>query len=179
MKINEIVTLYHGTGSPHIDIDLDKSDDFKDFGRGYYLTSYPEQAERWAKKRGDAIGHCWVYAYTLTTFPLESFKILEFLEYNEDWLNFITKNRKYGECPECDIIYDIMADNYFDDLRRAIDMYAQNRLSAKRTLKRIKFKDDQDRDQYCFKTPKAIALLKRTASVEYVRSGDTWKIKEQ
>lgn len=175
MELNSTITLYHGTGFPHTSIDLDKSDDFKDFGRGYYLTSYLEQAERWAMKRGESKGHCWVYTYTLTSFSCEDFTIYEFLEYNEDWLKFITQNRKYGNCPPCDIIYDRMADNQFDDLREAIDMYAQKRLSAKAALKKIKFKDGQNRDQYCFKTPKAIAVLQRTATVEYVRSGDTWE----
>lgn len=51
MQIEKKKILYHGTAISHDMIDLNKGGDFKDFGRGYYLTSSLQQANDWATKR--------------------------------------------------------------------------------------------------------------------------------
>ncbi|WP_348716765.1 DUF3990 domain-containing protein [uncultured Alistipes sp.] len=40
--------LYHGTNTEFSTIDLTKSNPYKDFGRGFYLTDIREQAEQLA-----------------------------------------------------------------------------------------------------------------------------------
>ncbi len=51
--IEHINYLYHGTDARFNNISLDKAKAFKDFGKGFYLTSIPEQAVEWARSRGD------------------------------------------------------------------------------------------------------------------------------
>ena len=176
MKINGIEKLYHGTCSPHDNIDLTFSDDFKDFGRGYYLTSNSVQAESWAKRRGKREGICWVYEYTLNDTDINDFKILQLLEYNEEWLNFITRNRRYGHCSgEYDIIYDRMTDNQAEELQKTITLFAQKMISSEYAISKIRFKVDKRRDQYCFKTEKAVALLRRNSFTKYVYRDGQWE----
>lgn len=43
--------LYHGSNTEIMEIDLSKCRPFKDFGRGFYLTSFKEQAVRMAENR--------------------------------------------------------------------------------------------------------------------------------
>lgn len=43
--------LYHGTNIDFKEIDLAKSNPFKDFGQGFYLTDIRQQAVDLAKKR--------------------------------------------------------------------------------------------------------------------------------
>ena len=52
--------LYHGSNHQFDEVDLSKSKDFRDFGRGFYTTTLREQAEDWAQAlfdrfKGDGI----------------------------------------------------------------------------------------------------------------------------
>ena len=98
--------LFHGTIAKHDTIDLSCAKPLKDFGRGYYLTTYFSQAQTWAKRL--ECSPCYVYEYALTPL-LEGIKILELLEYNEAWLNYISNNRSTAESyADYDIVYNKM-----------------------------------------------------------------------
>ena len=43
--------LYHGSNTEIMEIDLSKCRPYKDFGSGFYLTAFKEQAVRMAKNR--------------------------------------------------------------------------------------------------------------------------------
>ncbi|MCL2232160.1 MAG: DUF3990 domain-containing protein [Treponema sp.] len=43
------VILYHGSNHNFDEIDLSKSKDRRDFGKGFYTTTISEQAEDWAQ----------------------------------------------------------------------------------------------------------------------------------
>jgi hypothetical protein len=43
--------LYHGSSGAIEQPSIAFSRSNLDFGKGFYLTSYPEQAERWAKRK--------------------------------------------------------------------------------------------------------------------------------
>ena len=42
--------LYHGSNTEIDAIDLGRCVPYKDFGRGFYLTSMPDQAEKMARR---------------------------------------------------------------------------------------------------------------------------------
>ena len=48
--------LYHGTNISFNEIDIEKSNSYKDFGKGFYLTDIKEQAERMAIKKSRIFG---------------------------------------------------------------------------------------------------------------------------
>ena len=43
--------LYHGSNTEIMEIDLSKCSPYKDFGSGFYLTAFKEQAVRMAENR--------------------------------------------------------------------------------------------------------------------------------
>lgn len=48
--------LYHGSNLEIIDIDFNKCKPYKDFGKGFYLTSIKQQAVRMAENRAALFG---------------------------------------------------------------------------------------------------------------------------
>ncbi|WP_369598594.1 DUF3990 domain-containing protein [Parabacteroides distasonis] len=48
--------LYHGTNMDFEAIDITRSNPYKDFGKGFYLTDIRKQAEELAKKRSRIFG---------------------------------------------------------------------------------------------------------------------------
>lgn len=49
--IHALLILYHGSNIEIMKLDLSKCKPYKDFGRGFYLTTLKEQAARMAKNR--------------------------------------------------------------------------------------------------------------------------------
>ena len=47
--MHEKIIVYHGTSFQFQQIDLNKSKDNRDFGKGFYTTTIQSQAESWAK----------------------------------------------------------------------------------------------------------------------------------
>lgn len=45
-----MISLYHGSNMVVEEIDLQKTRPYKDFGRGFYLTSMKEQAQKMAQR---------------------------------------------------------------------------------------------------------------------------------
>ena len=135
LKIQEIKYLYHGTNTKFDKIDIDKYGSvFKDYGQGFYLTTNLQQA--------------WNLAH------------YELLEYNEEWLDIIAENRIRGVChiADIDIIYDRMADNKGDVLGKELADYLNDKKNGDEVIEKIRFANES-KDQYCFKTAKALHLL--------------------
>ena len=189
MLLNDKSTLYHGTASAHDTIDLSLCSRYKDFGRGYYLTSYPAQAISWAQRRGKESGVCWIYEYHISPSKLILLNELPLVDYDPRWLTIISHYRTKGYIPEdvinqlgirtpetYDVIYDRMADNMGNQLSHLIDRFLSGSLSTAYVLNKIRFRQ-LHKDQYCFKTNAAIGFLNRTKTVKYVLSSSgTWKI---
>ena len=163
------ILLYHGTVREHgkgyaIDLNGRRSD--MDFGRGYYLTSVPFQAEDWAKRKGRPGAEGWVYEYALQI-PA-GFPVLVLPEYNRQWLNLITYHRLRnfgpfleGAVPDSAIIIGGMADRArLAQLLKILENYSCGKCAASDALAQITPK--KALDQYCFKTPEAIGLLQQT-----------------
>lgn len=164
-----IKKLYHGTKAYFDGPDLKKSKNFKDFGKGFYLKTNLEQAMKWAARKlpyNDKRYTAYVYEYEFNTNNTEELNVLELLEYNKEWLDYITPNRHEGEKEIVyDLVYDRMADSTGDELATNIELYWHNEKSAEEVLRAIKFKNEKF-DQYCFKTPKAVACLRRVRYAE-------------
>ena len=103
--------LYHGSNTEIMEIDLSKCRPFKDFGSGFYLTSFKEQAVRMAENRAALYGGSPV----ITVFEADD-NIMEMPELNTrsfsvnptvEWARFIVNNRTKEfndpESPDCNI----------------------------------------------------------------------------
>ena len=49
IKMENILTLYHGSNCNFNTVDLSKAKDKRDFGKGFYLTTLQSQAKDWAE----------------------------------------------------------------------------------------------------------------------------------
>lgn len=160
MKINEIERLYHGTDRCFDEFDFHKAKGFKDFGKGYYLTTNFNQALRWAQRKGSRNSKAYVYSYRVECADAENLKILELLKYDLKWLDFISQNRIYGKDTDYDIIYDRMADSQYTDISELLQAYVQKEKTAEEIIERIKWKEGIIANQYCFKNNEALQLLR-------------------
>ena len=129
--------VYHGTTEIVENPDVNHSKKYLDFGKGFYLTTYEEQAKKWAVRKGmrqEKIGV--VNVYTLMD-SLENYRVLSFEEENEKWLDFVCACRR-GEPlnQEYDIVIGNVAD---DDVFKTVDMYFRGLWDKKKVLEELRY----------------------------------------
>ena len=175
MKINTVNKLYHGTDKEFDTFDFSKAKKFKDFGKGYYLTTDFRQAQKWAQKRGDRSKKAYIYCYDVDKVSDNSLRILELLQYDSEWLEFISKCRMEGfDDKKYDIIYDRIADTQYLEIADTLQDYREHIISAEEAIAKIRWKDLRA-DQYCFKSEKALKLLKnRNVIIQYKDISGKW-----
>lgn len=138
-----MIRLYHGSNIAIEEIDLKKTRPYKDFGRGFYLTSMKEQAQKMAQRVS---------------------RIFE--EPSKEWALFVinNRNRDYQDIysMECnhdnkyDLVIGPVAD---DDLALLFRQFSGGLISVEVLVEAMKFK--KLTNQYSFHTEKALELLER------------------
>ena len=128
-----------------------------DFGNAFYLTSDLEQASRWARlteaRRQEGRPTITVYEIDDSRFGLLSLKTFDVP--NAKWLKYVAANRTGTGKPEtADVIVGPVAN---DQTSPVIAMFLSGDLSVPETIRRLR--PQQLRDQYAFRTEKAISLL--------------------
>ena len=159
-----MIRLYHGSNVDIEQIDLSRSKRGKDFGQGFYLNANPDQAKAMAIRTTRFLNEGYP---TLSCFEFdekeaakEGLNIKIFLDYSEEWAEFVVMNRKNNsEVPAhpYDIVIGPIAD---DTVGVQIRRYIMGYLSASSLVEELKFRGDHA-IQYFFGTPKAITFLKR------------------
>ncbi len=160
------MTLYHGTNTDIDKIDLSLGLQYKDFGKGFYLTPDKTTAGRMAKKKARLFGGtATVITYELdSSFTNSELTIKSFPEKaTPEWFLFIDANRdreKSHTIPSYDIVIGPIAD---DGVVLQLTNYREGIYTPEQAAKLLqdKFLDQQ----YCFKTERALAYL-RKISVE-------------
>ena len=86
--------VYHGSTTEIRFPDNRHSQKYLDFGEGFYVTSYREQAERWARRKAMRKGgRAVVNVYELAE-NYDGLSVLTFNGNNERWLDFVCACRK-------------------------------------------------------------------------------------
>jgi len=141
-------TLYHGSKEivkvPEIRVHRYN----KDFYFGFYCTTFPEQAKRWAT-RFDGVGYLNEYCYT----PNVTLNVKIFSEMSEEWLDFIVDCRM-GKAHNFDIVEGPMAD---DTIFNYVQNYVDGKISREAFWSLAKFK--KPTHQISFHTEKALKTL--------------------
>ena len=160
MKINRVNRLYHGTDQKFDEFNFCCAKCFKDFGKGFYLTTNFQQAQTWAQNKAKARmkDKTYIYSYSVNVIDEKKWNILELLQYDKCWVDFITESRINGKESDYDIIYDRMADSRFADISDTLQSYNNLDITAEDVIEKIKW-DNQRADQYCFKNERALSLL--------------------
>ena len=148
--------VYHGS------IEIVKSPDALhsyrplDFGKGFYVTTVKEQAEKWAKRKADLYNKP---VGIINEYEMKADKtgLLEktFPDDLREWIDFVCNCRDGGD----DYIkYDLIAGKVANDkVFRVVDMYHQGIWDKERALKEIKVYETYD--QIAFISQKAIDQL--------------------
>ncbi|MCT4594301.1 MAG: DUF3990 domain-containing protein [Anaeromicrobium sp.] len=129
--------VYHGSTEKIENPKVEFSKKYLDFGRGFYITTYKQQAEKWAKRRG--MRNKLKAVVNVYEFPekLNEYNIMNFKADDELWLNFVCDCRKGKEIyKQYDAVIGSVAD---DDVFKSIDMYFKGIWDEKRTLNEIRY----------------------------------------
>ena len=122
---------------------------YKDFGYGFYCTSYEKQAKRWAMTRkGDSVVN--QYEYT----PRDDLKILKFPEMPDMWLDFVVDCRR-GVEHTYDIVEGPMAD---DQIWNYVEGFIEGRIPRDAFWGLVRF--NYPTHQVVFCTEKALEALR-------------------
>lgn len=147
--------VYHGTTEEIKCPDVKHSKKNLDFGEGFYLTTYEEQAQKWAIRKAMRKGNQPVVNVYEMSVEWESFRVLSFEKEDEKWLEFVCACRK-GEALNID--YDIIKGNVADDdVFKTVDMYFRGYWDKQRVLNELRYY--KMNDQICIVKQEAIEQL--------------------
>ena len=149
--------LYHGSNVEVKNPSLEYSSRTRDFGAGFYLTSNLEQAEVWAHKKALKLKDGKPYISIFTFDENSDLKIMYFSNPSEEWFDYVVKNRKNiadGKEDYDVVIGPIANDSTFE----VLNLYIRGILTKEQAI--IQLKTFKLKDQYTFKTNKALKNLK-------------------
>lgn len=135
--------VYHGSSMEIQKPDVDHSKKYLDFGKGFYVTTYPKQAEKWALRKAMRRGAQPVVNVYEMDDSFSDVKVLNFGGYTAEWLDFVCSCRKGQDAyKEYDIIIGNVAD---DDVFKTVDFYFSGVWDRERTIQELRFfkKNDQ------------------------------------
>jgi len=190
MKLKDGMLLYHGSYTSVENIDLNQGMNGKDFGKGFYLTSDPNQARSFirsslikAQNTGNApitqnYGYVSSFRYHK---PEQEIAVHEFENADREWLWFISQNRRKrlaedliplitGKIFDAEIIIGKIAN---DTTNPVITAYLNGLYGDIKTEKAVNFAieqllPDHLSDQYCFLTEDAVGCLEFQEARKYV-----------
>jgi len=158
--------LYHGTNQDFDIIDLSKGLAFKDFGRGFYLTSDKSTAERMGIKKAALFGGSpilQIYEFDESELGLSELIIKRFpVKATTDWIEFIFLNRNLRHVfkkHDYDIVIGPIAN---DGVVLQLNAYEDGIITAEEAARKL-----QDRfldQQYCFCSEKSLQFIKKIES---------------
>lgn len=174
-ELKEGIVLYHGSYCIVENPDLEKCAAYKDFGQGFYLTTSKEQAKSFAKltveKRRQQGLPVDDFAY-ISFFKVTDINDLKTFVYETSdaaWLHCVVAHRRKNVFPEVrnqmkpyDIISGKIAN---DDTNTTITAYMGNVFGKMGTESADKLcisllVPDRLKDQFCFRSDKALSKLK-------------------
>ncbi len=177
--------LYHGTNNQNIEyFDINKSEDYNDFGKGIYFTSNFSQAKKWATRKGKGA----IYEIDFDFNNLK-YNVLNYKDNDENFYYFCylciygTEDTAIETIPNfqnADIISGRMIRNYDDFVEYMKIFHGEedynNSIAYAKTGEINTFKDlrdkvelwDEEYDQYCFREKAVEIMHKSLTKVYYV-----------
>lgn len=176
LELSDGMLLYHGSYCEVRQPDLAKCADFKDFGKGFYVTSSKEQAEKFisaslkkAKAQGvideeQGYGMVSIFRYHQSADTAS----LIFKDADADWLHCVVGHRKSDTFPavvEEMKKFDVIAGKIADDatnvtiLTYLVGAYGTIGSKEADNLCISRLIPERLKDQFCFRTDKALRSL--------------------
>ncbi len=140
--------IYHGSNVEVAVPRILQNGFYKDFGYGFYCTSFEKQAKRWAlTRKGASVVNRYEYI------PNAELKTLQFSEMTDEWLDFVVDCRR-GIEHDYDIVEGPMAD---DQIWNFVEGFMDGRVSREAFWELVKF--NYPTHQIVFCTQKALDTL--------------------
>jgi hypothetical protein len=160
--------VYHGSYTEIKAVDLSQCEPYKDFGKGFYVTKFKEQAEFWANRKGFPHKNKGVvseFHFVFDELVTRNCKFKRFETYSEEWFDFVILNRnRENTIPAHN--YDIVEGPDADDkVQRRIDDYLNGEINRETFLEEIKWHEETH--QICFCT---------VFSLQFLESKDSGKL---
>ena len=128
--------LYHASTLCIVKPDVLHSRDKLDFGNGFYLTAFLEQAVRYAERFTQRGKDAFINEYELDD-ATPGFIVKSFPSYDEEWLDYVAVCRK-GEKPQQ--VYDAVAGGVANDkVFNTVDLYFAGLITKEEALGRLRY----------------------------------------
>ncbi len=129
--------VYHGSTMIVDKPDVLHSKKNLDFGDGFYVTVYEDQAKKWAIRKAMRQENL---SAIINVYELEEnwddFEVLSFEEENEEWIDFVCSCRRGNTNKNYDIIKGSVAD---DDVFKVVSMYFNGFWDKARAIEELKY----------------------------------------
>lgn len=150
------LVLFHGSDTLFDKIDLSKSHDYRDFGKGFYTTVLESQAKEWAYRLSLRNGKAKHYVYRFSYQPSETVKVKHFDSMGIEWLDFIKKNRSEGGSQhDFGVVVGPVAD---DKTVQTVQLYLLGTINAEEAMNRLRY--SKVNNQFSFHTEEALQCIK-------------------
>ena len=152
---NDII-VFHGTVDDFEKVQLNKSHNKRDFGKGFYTTILQEQAKEWAYRLSQRKNTQKYYVMKFVFEENETLKIKRFNSLDKEWLEFVKENRSKGGLQhDYDVVIGPVAD---DDTMETVQLYLSGVLSSEEAVNRLRY--NKVNNQVSFHTLKSLEFLK-------------------
>ena len=152
------MTLFHGSNQDFTAVDLSKSKDKRDFGKGFYTTTIKEQAIQWGFNMFNRLGGDGIYLYTFEFSPPSDLKSKQFSEISNEWFDFILSNRTVGGLQhDFDFVQGPVAN---DKIVFTVSGFIDGLYTREEAMQRLRY--NKTNDQVSLHTEKAVLFLKLT-----------------
>ena len=147
--------LYHGSNQDFSGVDLSKTKDRRDYGKGFYTTTIREQALQWGYNMYNRFGGEGIFLYEFD-FSFSSDLVSKiFREISDEWFDFILLNRtRDGVQHNFDYVQGPVAN---DKTILTITGYIDGLYSKEEAMRRLRC--SRTNDQVSLHTEKAVSLL--------------------
>lgn len=142
--------LYHSSNMSVEHPDTKHSRQYLDFGCGFYLTSFHDQAVRYAqrfKRRGQ---QAWLNTYDFVCDEIK-WNVKRFEAYDNQWLDFVARCREGEDVSNYDLIIGGIAN---DRVIITLDRYFAGEISQEEALGLLQF--EKPNIQYCIRSERLL-----------------------
>ena len=137
-----------------------------DFGKGFYTTTKPEQAEHWAKhvqeRRKSQKALVSIYEFDESLLTKDGINVREFNGVDKEWLEFVVNNRRKDPLlHDFDLVFGPVAN---DNVYLTVNLYEEGVLDADSAINQLKAYKVYN--QLSFHTAQVIEALRFVDSFE-------------
>lgn len=166
MENSKELVVYHGSCYGFENIELNKSHNRRDFGKGFYTTILKSQSKEWGYRLSlrEKKKNYFIYEYLFEENSVLNVKRFDTL--SEEWLEFIKENRSKGGLQhKYHVVIGPVAD---DNTMETVQLYIANILTASEAVERLRY--NKVNNQVSFHTEKALQYLHLVRRDSYVRN---------